>query len=302
MVSLLTTKQVAAYIGVNEKMVYSLVAEKGLPASKITGKWMFPRHLVDQWIEASTINYPDSPEKRLPETGLLIIVGSNDPLLDQTISWFNRQFPDHIAVFGNTGSMGGLRALRRECCHMAGSHLMEENGSEYNFSHAGREVGQMPAVVNFCRREQGLLVAKNNPRQIRSMADLHQPEIRVVNRGPETGTRLLFDRMLEQAGLDTRSLAGYENEDSRHIDVCLEILSVKADAGPGIRAVAGMLGLDFISLRWERYDMLISKNHFFDRPVQDFLAVFHDPGFQGMAAGWQGYDLSLSGKMIFPGQ
>jgi putative molybdopterin biosynthesis protein len=300
MVTLLTTREVAAYIGVNEKMVYSLVAEKGLPASKITGKWLFPRHLVDQWIEANTINYPDSPVKRIPETGLLMVVGSNDPLLEQVISWFNKNYPEYIAVFGNLGSMGGLKALREDRCHMAGSHLMEEDGSEYNFSHADRELGRMPAVVNFCRREQGLLVAKDNPKQIQSFADLQQPGIRVVNRGPETGTRLLFDRILEKAGIAGTSLAGYDHDVNRNMDVGTEILAGRADAGPGIRAVAHLLGLDFIPLRWERYDLLITKNHFFDRPVQAFLSVLHDPALARLSGNWPGYDTSLSGKMVFP--
>lgn len=301
MTTLLSTKEVAAYIGVNEKMVYTLINEKGLPASKVTGKWLFPQHLVDQWIESRTINYPKAPVKRLPDSGMLIIVGSNDLLLDQTISLFNRMYPDDIAVFGNLGSMGGLQALRQSRCHMATSHLLEEDETDYNFTYADREIGQMPAVVNFCRREQGILLQPDNPRQIHSVADLAQPDIRVVNRSLQTGTRLLFDHELKKADVSSKHLAGYDHEVSRHIDVGLEILAGRADAGPAIRPVADMLGLAFLPLRWERYDLLIDKDHFFDEIIQNFLGLFREPEFAALAAGYTGYDISNSGKMVFPG-
>ena len=232
MATMLSTKEVAAYLGVNEKMVYTLVSEKGLPATKVTGKWLFPKHLVDQWIELHTINYPQTPAKLLPDAGLLVIVGSNDPLLDQAITLFNQKHADYVTVFGNMGSMGGLNALRQNLCHMAASHLLEDNDSEYNFSFAGQELDRMPAVVNFSRREQGLLIQKGNPKKIASMADLKKPGIRLVNRSLRTGTRLLFDRELKKAGIAGEKIKGYDIEVSRHIDVGLAILTGRADAGP----------------------------------------------------------------------
>lgn len=297
----LSTKELSDFLGVNEKMVYTLIAEKGLPAAKVTGKWLFPRHLVEQWVENHTINFPDVHAGLPPYEGLLVITGSNDPLLDQVIAHFNRTHPEHLAVFGNLGSMGGLRALRRNLCHIASSHLMQENGEEYNFEFAFKELEKAPAVVNFALREQGIVVAKGNPRGIGSVADLARKQIRIVNRPLSTGTRLLFDRELAQAGIRGDKIPGYADEVSRHIDVGLKILSGKADAGLAIRATAAALGLDFVSLRWERYDFLIRKERFFDPGVQCFLGVLHDPAFQQMATALSGYDLSKSGRMVFPG-
>jgi excisionase family DNA binding protein len=295
-----STKEVAQFLDVNEKMVYSLVSEKGLPATKITGKWLFPCHLVEQWIETNTINYPEPSTLLPPYHGLLILTGSNDLLLDRTISLFNSHHTDHVAVFGNLGSMGGLRALRQNLCHMATSHLLQENEKEYNFDFATQELEKMPVVVNFCKREQGILVTKGNPKKIISVADLAHPGIRIVNRPLGTGTRLLLDRELKKAGINGDKIEGYHNEVQRHLDVGLEILSGRSDAGPGIRAVASLIGLEFISLSWERYDLLITKERFFDHGVQLFLGILHEKAFHEIAESFDGYDVSLSGKMVFP--
>ena len=300
MKKLLSTKEVAQFLNVNEKMVYSLVSEKGLPATKITGKWLFPKHLVEQWVEANTINYPDSNIQVPTYDRLLIITGSNDPLLDRTISLFNSHTPDQVAVFGNLGSMGGLSALRNNLCHIASSHLLQENESEYNFDFALKELDQMPAIVNFCRREQGILVQKGNPKGISTVADLAQAGIKIVNRSLSTGTRLLLDRELKKTGLSGEKIEGYSNEVSRHLDVGLEVLSGRADAGPGIRAVAGVLDIGFIPLRWERFDLMISKKRFFDEGIQRFLGLLHEKEFREMANRLDGYDVKFGGKMVFP--
>jgi len=301
MQNLLTTKEVANFLNVNEKMVYTLVSEKGLPATKITGKWLFPKHLVEQWVEANTINYPDNGDRLPPYDGLLIITGSNDPLLDRAIAIFNRQNSDQLAVFGNLGSMGGLKALRQGLCHIASSHLLQDDDSEYNFDFAFKELDEMPAVVNFCRREQGILVPKGNPENIATVEDLARPGIKIVNRSLSTGTRLLLDKELKKFGINSEKIEGYATEVSRHLDVGLEILSGRADAGPAIRAVAKLLDLDFVPLRWERFDLMISKERFFDEGIQRFLGILHETGFQKTASlEFAGYDVSSSGQMVFP--
>jgi putative molybdopterin biosynthesis protein len=296
----LSTKEVAQFLGVNEKMVYTLVSEKGLPATKVTGKWLFPRYLVEQWLENETINYPKPTDPLPPYHGLLIITGSNDILLDRTISLFNRLYPEHLAVFGNLGSMGGIRALRRNLCHISSSHLLQENGQDYNFGFAREELEQLPAVVNFCQREQGLLLAKGNPKGIQKITDLGKPDIKIVNRPLGTGTRLLLDGELKTAGIIGDQIEGYHREFQRHLDVGLEVLSGRADAGLGIRAVAGLLSLDFISLRWERFDFLILKDRFFEKGVQLFLGLLPEAAFRELTQDLEGYDMSLCSKMLFP--
>jgi excisionase family DNA binding protein len=297
---LFTTKEVAQFLNINEKMVYSLVSEKGLPGSKVTGKWLFPKNLVEQWVEANTLNYPKTAESPAVFQKVLIMAGSNDLLLDKVITLYNARFTENIAVFGNLGSMGGLQALRQNCCHIASSHLLQENGDEYNFEFASRELDKMPAIVNFCKREQGILVKKDNPKKIKMVSDLAQPGICIVNRPLGTGTRLLLDQELKKAAARGEKIEGYDNIVHRHLDVGLEILAGRADAGLGIHAVAGLLDLDFVPLRWERYDLMIFKERFFDANVQNFLGLLHDQEFFNLADSLHGYDVRLSGRMLFP--
>jgi excisionase family DNA binding protein len=301
MKQLMSTREVAQFLDVNEKMIYTLISEKELPATKITGKWLFPKHLVEQWIEANTANYPTEPTRQLPPYhGLLIIAGSNDPLLDATISYFNNRYPEHLAVFGNIGSMGGLKALQQNRCHIASSHLMQDNEKEYNFDFASETLGQMPAVVNFCLREQGVLVQRGNPKGIKSVSDLAKPDVKIINRPLGTGTRLLLDTELKKCGIAGETISGYQDLCHRHMDVGLAVLSGKIDAGPSIRPVASVLGLDFIPLRWERYDLLIAKDRFFDQGVQLLVGLLHEGDFSDLAQRFDGYDTKLSGKMVYP--
>ncbi|RJR26009.1 MAG: helix-turn-helix domain-containing protein [Desulfobacteraceae bacterium] len=296
----MNTREVAEFLDLNEKMIYSLVSEKGLPATKVTGKWLFPSNLVEQWIENNTINYPKVSDALPPYHGLLIVCGSNDILLDRTIALFNKVYTENVAVFGNLGSLGGIRALRRNLCHIASSHLMEGDGQEYNFMSAREELGQLPAMVNFCRREQGLLVARGNPKGIREMADLARDDIKMVNRAVGTGTRLLLERELARLGIVGRRIKGFDREVQRHIDVGIEILSGRADVGLAIRPAAVLLDLDFIPLRWERFDLMVMRERFFEKGVQLFLGLLHEPQFKALVESMAGYDLEMCGKMVFP--
>ncbi len=293
-----STREIAKFLNINEKMVYPLISEKGLPASKVTGKWLFPINLVRQWVEAGTENFPQTA-KLPPYHGLVLIAGSNDLLLDKIFLTFNIKHEKHMALFGMAGSLGGLKALKQNLCHIASSHLIGDNDA-YNFPFLKDELNQIPAVVNFCLREQGLIVQKGNPKTILAVKDLGRPDIRIVNRQLGTGTRKLFDHLLKAAEMEGEDIEGYESTLSKHMDVGLEILNQRADAGPGIRPVANILRLDFIPACWEKFDLLINKDRFFDQGIQLFLSLLKGKVIQETAEAYGGYDLSMTGKMIYP--
>jgi len=110
----------------------------------------------------------------------------------------------------------------------------------------------------------------------------------------------LFDRELNKAGIKGEKIEGYQRELHRHMDVGLEILAGHADAGPGIKPIASLLGLNFIPIRWERYDLLVRKKKFFEKGMQMFFNLLHEKSFSDMAENLTGYDVNSSGKVVFP--
>ncbi len=295
----LNTKEVAQLLQVNEKGVYTLVSDKGLPATKVTGKWLFPRHFVEEWLDLSIVNLPAAANPAL-DSGRLFIAGSDDLLFQRAVSLYNSKDQNSVLFFANIGSMGGLRALRQRSCHIGVCHLLQDDKEEYNFRFAEQEMTQAPVFVNFSKREQGILIGPGNPKNIRSVADLAGNGVKIVNRPLNTGTRLLLDYEISRTDISADDIDGYEVEVGRHLEAGLAVLGGKADAAPAIRPVAELLGLDFIPLRWERFDLLINRDRFFDPPVQRFINLLHDPSFKEIAKEFVGYDLSVSGKMIYP--
>jgi len=295
----LTTRDVAQLLQVNEKAVYSLVSEKGLPATKVTGKWLFPRHFVEEWLDGSIANLPAASGRAL-ESGRLLIAGSDDLLFQRTLGLYNSSNRENVAFFANIGSMGGLQALRRNSCHIAVCHLLQNDDEEYNFRFADQEMERAPVFVNFSKRQQGLLIARGNPKNIKAVGDLGRDDVSIVNRPLSTGTRLLLDYEISRADLSPDAVTGYNIEVNRHLDAGLAVLSGKADAAPAIRPVADLLGLDFLPLRWERFDLLINRDRFFEPTVQRFVSLLHEPVFKEMANEFVGYDITVSGKMIYP--
>ena len=293
----LSTKEVAQLLHINEKMVYTLISGKGLPATKVTGKWLFPKELVEQWLENHTINYPDACYPLEEQTGLVIISGSLNPLLGRTISYFNQKHKEWLGSFAELSDLASLQALRRNLCHIAVSRYLQIQEKEA-YQQAATELRFTPAVVNFCQREQGLLLAPGNPKGILNVEDLAKPSVQMVNRPLGTSTRFLLDSLLRKKSIEPNQITGYDTEISRHMDAGLAISTYKVDVTIGIRAVASMLGLDFIPLSWERYDFLIREEYFFNEGIQRFLGLFRDSAYLKLVSKFDGYDMSQSGKIL----
>lgn len=295
--SYMNTRELAKYLGINEKKVYSLIEEKGLPATKVTGKWGFFKELVDHWLENSVENHPSVLHKL---KGFLMVAGSNDPLLDFSLGEMERSGSGLFPFFCNTGSTDGLSMLRDRKIHIAGSHILDEQAGEYNIPMVTSLFAEFrTVVVNFAYRQQGLILKGGNPLKIRGVEDLVKAKVRYVNRQRGSGTRLLMDSCLNRTGVDSSNIKGYEIEVSTHLDVGLRILRGEADAGAGIKATAHLLGLDFIPLKEERFDLLIPRDYFFLNEVQNLMEIIKSSQFRKESARFGGYNTRDSGKVIY---
>jgi putative molybdopterin biosynthesis protein len=200
----------------------------------------------------------------------------------------------------NVGSLGGLLALQRGETHIAGTHLLDPETGVYNVPDIQRTIPKVPVVlVHLAQREQGILVTSGNPKSIRTLEDLTRAGVRFVNRQPGSGTRVLLDYELKKRGIDAASLSGYEREEFTHMAVGVAIASGLADAGLGVRAAANALGLGFLPVASEQYDLLIARSFFESPRGEQLLEIMASAGFKAAVASLGGYDTTRAGHIIY---
>jgi putative molybdopterin biosynthesis protein len=227
----------------------------------------------------------------------IFCIGSHDLSLDllaQFLAGHDRRF-----VSSNVGSQGGLVALSRGEAHLAGSHLLDPETGEYNVTYLPQYLPGIPVrLVALVLREQGLLVQRGNPKDIRKLTDISQPGIRFVNRQRGAGTRVLLDYHLNLNRIPPESIRGYNLEEYTHLGVAAAIASGRADCGLGIPAAAQALGLDFLPLFRERYDLVIPKRHAESDLLAPLFNIIAGNEFRMAVMSMPGYDVSVMGKLI----
>jgi putative molybdopterin biosynthesis protein len=196
--------------------------------------------------------------------------------------------------------MGGLMALKRGEAHLAGTHLLDEETGEYNIPFINKLLPDKKIVlINLVYREQGLLVIKGNPKNIRGFEDLTRGDVVFVNRQAGAGTRLLTDKCLGELGIKPKDVKGYDREEYTHMGVASAVLTGVADTGLAILASAVALGLDFIPVAKERYDLAIPEEFFGSEIIQYLVKVIReDVEFKEMVVSLGGYDISDMGKVM----
>jgi len=238
------------------------------------------------------------PLEEIRET--TVIIGSHDITLDVLANHLRQKYPVATLSSANVGSLGGLSALKRGEAHCAGTHLLDGKTGDYNVSYIKRLLAGQPVVlVNLVHREQGLMVAPGNPHNIRGVEDLVELGLSYINRQRGAGTRILFDYKLQEHGINADDIKGYEHEEYTHMAVAAAVASGSADAGMGIRAAALALGLDFVPVVEERYDLCI-PGAYYDTPyIQRLLEVMAEPAFHQEVNALGGYDLRDCGKIMY---
>jgi len=297
---MLTTKEVAEYLSINEKQVYRLIKEKKIPATRITGKWLFPKGLIDEWILASARESVRMPEKQSSPESQVVIAGSNDLALELLTKNATIQHPRYTFSISSVGSLAGLIALQNGSCHIAASHLLDIETGEYNSSFIKKHFPEMKVVaLNLSHREQGLIVKKGNPLGIRTLKNLASKDIAFINRQEGSGTRVLLDYRLKEGGIDPAGIDGYSRTAYTHMEVALEIFSGSADAGLGILAVARQLNLDFVPLATERFDLVIPAESYASKAIKILRNVLSSKEFKNNIAQLGGYETRETGKIVF---
>jgi len=301
MSEMMSTKEVAQYLGIHEKQVYALIKSKRIPSTRVTGKWVFPKRLIDEWIESNAKGgLEEARQKSRRIEGALLASGSNDPILDMLHTFVKKSYPEFYIFSANTGSTDGLKALDMGYTDIAWSHLFDPKSSEYNIPFLSTYLCNIePVVVNLFYRDLGFVVAPKNPLDIKGFEDLVEKEVRFINRQKGSGTRVLLDYFLKRLRLPGSKIKGYEKEVYTHFEVGLSVLSKETDAGIATGAVSKLLGLPFIPITQERFDMLLDRSTFFEKGVQALIEILNSAGFRKRVGRVGHYDFKDSGKILY---
>jgi putative molybdopterin biosynthesis protein len=266
------------------------------------GWLVIPR--TSEGIEAGTPVVVELRRSREAIDSTVMVVGSHDMALDVLADFLRRTDARAALASAHVGSLGGLLALRRGEAHMAGVHLLDEATGEYNLPYVRQHLPDRAVVlVTLAHREQGLLVAPGNPKGLRGIADLARADVQFINRQRGAGTRLLLDFEMRRAGLAPEQIRGYDREVYTHMAVAAAVATGAADAGLGILAAARAMGLGFVPVAQERFDLAVPEEHLASPLIEQVLSVLARADFQRALSALGGYDLSETGthRLVTPG-
>jgi len=285
---ILSARDLAGYLRINEKKIYKLAQESKIPHLKIGGKVAFTKELIDRWILENT-----EREK------VVLIAGSDDLLLRKIIDTYNNE-KTGVIFYAPVGSINGLRILKKNAATMSCVHILDVEKRAYTLSYMDRYLSaEGYVVVQLFFREQGLFVKKGNPKGIGSLKDIAGNDTVFINRNQGSGTRLLFDFLIGEEKIAQDRIKGYAREVGSHIEAGLQVLGGEGDCALGIRYIANILGLDFVPLFNERFDMVIPEDHFHSVQVKSFLAFFEQQRLVHSINDFTGYDVSNTGGILY---
>ncbi|MCX7594625.1 MAG: helix-turn-helix domain-containing protein [Fischerella sp.] len=228
-----------------------------------------------------------------------VVLAGCSPALSLWARAAERWHPELRVHLTFANSLTALERLCRGEVHIAGMHLYCPQTGEHNTPFVHRVFKDKAAVlINLGVWEEGLLVQQGNPKQLKTVADLAQPGVTIVNREQGSGSRELLDRKLQEAKVSWEAVQGFDQIVNSHHEVALAVATGKADAGVSSASIATAFGLGFIPLYESRYDLVILKQYLEEAPVQQLLGTLGHRQVISQLQALGGYDTSLTGEVV----
>lgn len=287
--SYLNSEETALYLGIKERKLYELVGAGRIPATKVTGKWLFPRHALDRWLEAGLV----VPPGYAPASPPMIIAGSQDPLLD----WAARRSGAGLALLAE-GSEAGLRHLERNEAAIAAIHLHRVGEDQANVAAVSASSHLADAVmIGFAEREQGLLLRHGVDAQ--DLSGAVRLGLRFGARQSGAGAQLLLEKLLGEIVADPIQLQHTKTIYATGDDLAFAIDKGEIDCGIATRAVAEKAELNFIPLIWEAFELVVRRRTYFESAVQRFFKFIESDEFHAQARSLGGYRTACAGQVRY---
>lgn len=311
MTTTLTAAEAAKILKVSTYTLYELVKRGELPAHHIGRQLRIDPAVLEHYLHGTMNEYhkkpsaaPSAASTDLPSNAAgsspIRFIGSHDPVVELLFEFLKHTpLPVEFSI-SFKGSMNGLIALYRREADITGIHLWDDASKDYNISHVKHVIAdESVCIVNLVQREQGFIVGPGNPFHLHAWEDLTKEGVRFINRQKGSGTRLRVDSYLQSLKISPDRILGYGQEESTHSALACLIANGQADVGVGVKAAAQRLGLDFIPLFQERYDLVSLGPTTKTQGWKQLLKVLNSPGFIQAIKQQNGYDTSLTGKILY---
>lgn len=222
----------------------------------------------------------------------LVSIGSHDLIMD-VIGDMHNLSSSHV------GSLGGIMAIKRGECHLAPIHLLDMETGEYNISYIKKYFpNQKMALIKGVQRQQGFIVSKGNPFNIKDFNDLSRNDIVYVNRQRGAGTRVLLDYQLRLNVIDPANIRGYQRELNTHMAIATAVKTGSATTGLGVYSAAKAMDLDFVDVGYEDYDFLVPYELLEDERIKKFIEIIKSDKFKEILKSLGGYGFRSTGEII----
>ena len=229
----------------------------------------------------------------------IVCIGSHDPILDLLANEIHYQNPRLHLASAHVGSMGGITALLRGETHIAGVHLLDGETGEYNVSYIKKYLRHRKiALIKLVDRVQGFMVKKGNPKGINDFSDLTGEKVSFVNRQKGSGTRLLLDYKLKEEGISPADISGYDREEFTHMAVAAAVAFSDIDTGLGVYSASRALGLDFVPVCSEEYDLAIPADFLKSSNIKLMLETIKTNAFKDKVKAMGGYSTDRAGEIV----
>lgn len=302
-----TPEEVAKILKISKYTVYELVKRGELKSYRIGKRMRIEPEDLEQFIhlqktkEHSTETIPyDHTLSRGDVTGkVLTLSGSHDFLIEHMVQYLSKH-PSGITLQANyMGSLEGLMMLHRGACDMAAIHLLDPSSGEYNIPFIEKIfIYERIKVIRLASRIQGLIVPSRNPKKILDWKDLTRNGVRFVNRQKGSGTRFLLDTHLQRRNISPDHINGYEMEEWNHFSTAACVARGSADVALGIKAAAQKMGLSFIPLAEERFDLIMRPESHNEETLDRFYELICSSSFKESIQDLEGYDFKNIGEIL----
>jgi excisionase family DNA binding protein len=291
----MNVRQVAQYLQINDKKVYALVNEGRIPATRLTGKWLFPRDLVDQWLLESSHGGV--------LTDRIVIAGSDDPLLFRAVTLMAAELQGRALVsYAAIGTQLGLSVLARRRADICALHWGPDVESLQRHPALLQQHVQHKdwILVRLFRREQGLIMAPGTWTTDSRVEQLFATDVRWVGRQEGAGSQRFLREIIAQNRLDPADRRVTARAYSER-DAAAAIATGQADVAPGVRAAAGEFGLEFLPIGWEAFDLAMARGIYFRTLFRSLIDVLRGGECQRLAQVFGGYDCAELGNIVWTG-